>query len=204
MTQAFDTIGDVHGHAEALVALQSKMGYEQRKGTWRHSERTVIFLGDFVDLGPQQADTVMIARRMVEAGAALAVMGNHELDAIAWYLPDPTIPGEYLRPHFSEKWGAKNRHRHAAFLAEVKGKPQLHQEIVEWFLSLPLWLDLEDVRVVHACWHLRLMQYLSPLLLPGQRLSVELMAEATREPGSDEEMDSSEPSPFQVDGSQIN
>ena len=198
MTQAYDIIGDVHGHAEALIALLRKMGYEERNGAWRHPERAVIFLGDFVDLGPQQVDTVMIARRMVEAGSALAVMGNHELNAIAWFLPDPAIPGEYLRQHFSEKWGNKNRHQHAAFIAEVEGKPQLHREIVEWFLSLPLWLDLEGVRVVHACWHPTLMRYLEPLLLSGQRLSKELMAEATREPDSDEEKDSLEPSIFKA------
>jgi hypothetical protein len=198
MTEAYDIIGDVHGQAEALTTLLSKMGYERKNGAWRHSERQVIFLGDFVDLGPQQVDTVMIAQRMVEAGSALAVMGNHELNAIAWYLPDPASPGEYLRPHFSEKWGNKNRHQHAAFLAEVENKPQLHKEIVEWFLSLSLWLDLEDVRVVHACWHPTLMQYLSPLLLPGQRLNKELMAEATREPESDAEKDTPEPSPFKA------
>lgn len=198
MTQAYDIIGDIHGQAEALTTLLCKMGYEQKNGAWRHSERQAIFLGDFVDLGPRQVDTVMIAKRMVEEGSALAVMGNHELNAIAWFLPDPAIPGEYLRPHFSEKWGNKNRHQHAAFLAEVEGKPQLHREIVEWFLSLPLWLDLEGVRVVHACWHPNLMRYLEPLLLSGQRLSKELMAEATREPDSDEEKDSPEPSIFKA------
>jgi hypothetical protein len=98
MTNAYDVIGDIHGHAEALTALLIKMGYEERNGAWRHPERKVIFLGDFVDLGPRQVDTVMIARRMVEAGAALAVMGNRELNAIAWYLPDPTIPGGVLAP----------------------------------------------------------------------------------------------------------
>jgi hypothetical protein len=194
MTQAYDIIGDIHGHSEALTALLSKMGYEQKNGTWRHPERKVIFVGDFVDLGPKQVDTVMIAKHMVETGSALAVMGNHELNAIAWYLPDPANPGEYLRPHFSEKWGSKNRLQHAAFLAEVEDKPEMHREIIEWFLSLPLWLELEEVRVVHACWHPALMQYLAPTLGPGQSLSKDLMSDVTREPESDGERQSNEPS----------
>jgi hypothetical protein len=103
-----------------------------------------------------------------------------------------------LRPHFSEKWGTKNRKQHAAFLAEVEDNPQLHREIVEWFLTLPLWLELEEIRAVHACWHPILMRYLTPPLLSGQRLSSDLMAEATREPDTEEEKNSPEPSIFKA------
>ena len=61
---------------------------------------------------------------MVDAGSALAVMGNHELNAIAWHTPDPDEPGEYLRPRIPQpKWGAKNRTQHEAFLAEVEADP---------------------------------------------------------------------------------
>jgi hypothetical protein len=63
--------------------------------------------------------TVKLARRMVEKGAALAVMGNHEFNAIAWHTPDVRHLGEYLRPHQSPQWGDKNRKQHAYFLAEV-------------------------------------------------------------------------------------
>lgn len=158
------------------------MGYSiSDAGVWRHPERQAIYVGDFVDLGPRQVETVMLVKRMVESGSALAVLGNHDLNAIAWYLPDPASPGDYLRSHFSEKWGDKNRSQHAAFLAEVEGKPELHREIIDWFLTLPLWLDLPELRVVHACWHTRFIEYLSPILLPGARLSERLMPTATRE-----------------------
>lgn len=50
-----------------------------------------------------------------------------------------------LRPQHGQM-GAKNRHQHQHFLAEVEGSP-LHDEIVDWFLTLPLWLDLPDLRV---------------------------------------------------------
>ena len=46
--------------------------------------------------------------------------------------------------------GRKNRKQHAAFLAEVEGKPALHAEIIDWCLTLPLWLELPDLLVVHA------------------------------------------------------
>lgn len=77
MIRPYDIIGDIHGHADALIALLKSMGYEDRNGAWRHPERQAIFVGDFIDRGPQQIQTVMIARRMIEAGSAQAVMGNH-------------------------------------------------------------------------------------------------------------------------------
>ncbi len=83
----YDLIGDIHGYASALKCLLRKLGYQEREGTWQHVERKVIFLGDFVDRGPEQVETVQIARRMVEAGHALAVMGNHEFNAVAWATP---------------------------------------------------------------------------------------------------------------------
>lgn len=49
---AYGIIGDIHGHSTKLEALLGKMGYRQTGGTWRHPDRTVIFVGDFVDRGP--------------------------------------------------------------------------------------------------------------------------------------------------------
>ena len=146
--QPYDIIGDIHGQADKLEALLRKLGYREAAGVWHHPERQVIFVGDFIDRGPAQLRSVNIARRMVDAGTALAVMGNHELNAIAWHTPNARQPGEYLRPHRSVKWGNKNRQQHERFLAEVEQQPKLHAELIDWFLTLPLWLELTRLRVV--------------------------------------------------------
>ena len=39
----YDIIGDIHGHADDLTALLKVLGYEERGGLWRHSERTAVF-----------------------------------------------------------------------------------------------------------------------------------------------------------------
>ena len=196
--QAFDIIGDVHGQADKLEALLGKLGYHHASGAWQHPERQVIFVGDFVDRGPAQVRAVDIARRMIDAGAALAVMGNHELNAIAWHTPDVNNPGEYLRPHTSQKWGPKNRQQHAAFLAEVEHRPALHAALVDWFLTLPLWIDLPTLRVVHACWHTPFLAWLSPLLHRGRYLTRDLMVAATDEPDDEAEKDNGTPSMFKA------
>ncbi len=174
----YDIIGDIHGQAGKLRSLLKLLGYAERAGTWQHPDRTAIFVGDFIDRGPRQLETLNLVRRMVDDGHALAVMGNHEFNAIAWYLKDPVQEGEYLRPHGGEI-GEKNRHQHAAFLAEAEDKPE-HREAIDWFLTLPLWLELPELRVVHACWHPGHMSYLSSVLRSGNRLDDSLVAAASR------------------------
>lgn len=196
---SYDIIGDIHGHAEALKGLLRKLGYAVRFGTWRHPQgRTAVFLGDFIDRGPAQLETARIARRMIDAGSALAVMGNHELNAIAWATPDPQNPGEFLRPHEAPPNGPKNRAQHAAFLAEVERDPALHQELVGWFLSLPLWLELPGCRVVHACWHPHFLRWVEPMLSMDRILSRELIEAATREPEDKASKDTPEPTLFKA------
>jgi hypothetical protein len=172
----YDVIGDIHGHAGKLRVLLRKMGYRHHMGAWRHPERMAIFVGDFIDRGPGQLETIRIVREMLDAGTALAVMGNHELNAIAWYTPDPESDRESLRRHTPTK-----RVQHQAFLAETEHKPRLHQEVIDWFLTLPLWLDLPGLRVVHACWHPRYMAEIEPHLKSGRRLDPALVVAASRE-----------------------
>jgi hypothetical protein len=142
----FDVIGDIHGHADALHRLLKALGYEHWDGVYRHDTRTIVFAGDFVDRGPRQREVLRIAKAMVEAGSACAVMGNHEFNAIAWAIPDGN--GGFLRPRTP-----KNHAQHRAFLEQTGAGSEAHAEAVAWFRTLPLWLDLGGLRVVHACWH---------------------------------------------------
>ena len=171
----YDIIGDIHGHADALVALLGKMGYHKKGRIWHQDGHTAIFVGDFIDRGPGQLGTLDIVRPMIDEGGALAVMGNHEFNAIAWHTPDPERPGHYLREH-----SEKNQKQHQAFLNETAGRPELVQDLMTWFLKLPLWIDLPGLRVVHACWHPAHMEALAPQLEKGQRLNRGLVEAANR------------------------
>src|SRR5438045_6139783 len=93
----YDLIGDIHGHAEALRALLFKMDYRERDGVWQHPQRKVIFVGDYIDRGPQIRETLYLVRTMQERGEAIALMGNHEYNALAY---DYSLPnGSHLRQH---------------------------------------------------------------------------------------------------------
>lgn len=141
----YDLIGDIHGHADALERLLARLGYTRQKGVSKHPDRQAIFLGDFIDRGPKIRETLEIVRPMVESGAALSVMGNHELNALAFHTPDPTRPGEHVRPH-----SEKNSRQHAETRRQIPAGELF--SYLDWFRTLPLWLDLDGLRVVHACW----------------------------------------------------
>ncbi len=142
----YDLIGDLHGHADALIALLVKLGYQRQDGVPRHPQRQVIFLGDFIDRGPKIRELLEIVRPMVESGAALAVMGNHEFNALAYHTPDPHARGAFLRSHDKPN----NVRQHEQTMLQLS--PTELQSHLAWFRTLPLWLDFDGLRVVHACW----------------------------------------------------
>ena len=144
--QGYDVVGDIHGHADPMHRLLHKLDYAEIDGVFRHPERKMIFVGDFIDRGPQQREVLRIARAMCEAGSASAVLGNHEFNAIGWATQSEN--GDFLRSHSS-----KNAHQHAEFLRQLEENSAAHRDAVSWFKSLPVWLDLPGLRVVHACWH---------------------------------------------------
>lgn len=144
----YDIIGDVHGSAAKLEGLLVSLGYREFRGVYAHQDRQAIFVGDLVDRGPQQLRTIEIVRAMLEDGTAQIVMGNHEFNAISYAIESPSHPGHYLRDHTS-----KNFEQHSAFLEAVTFNSTRHREILSWFMTFPLWLDLDGLRIIHACWH---------------------------------------------------
>ncbi|KAM3110804.1 polynucleotide kinase-phosphatase [Phormidesmis sp. 146-33] len=75
----FDIIGDVHGCCDELETLLRTLGYQLKEQTYHHPEdRKVIFLGDLVDRGDRILDTLNLVQKMVAAGSALCVPGNHD------------------------------------------------------------------------------------------------------------------------------
>lgn len=174
-----DIIGDIHGHADKLEALLQALGYQLRKGAWRHPTRKAIFVGDLIDRGPGQLRTLELVRAMIDAGSARVAMGNHEFNAIAWATPDPENEGRHLRPRHGAK-GEKNRAQHEAFLAEIGADSAEHRAWTDWFLDLPLWIEEPGFRVVHACWSPRQVEALRPHLREGNRITPQLVEAASR------------------------
>lgn len=83
-TGSFDVIGDLHGCCDELLSLLKILGYqvENPDSLIPHitapEGRAAVFVGDFVDRGPDNVRTLLIVMAMVRSGAALAVPGNHD------------------------------------------------------------------------------------------------------------------------------
>src|SRR5260370_38633224 len=78
--QYYDIVGDIHGHADALRRLLIKTGYSEMQGAFRHAQRKMVFVGDFIYRGPEQRQVLRMGRAMCQAGRATAVVGNHEVN----------------------------------------------------------------------------------------------------------------------------
>lgn len=169
----YDVIGDVHGHGSELVELLERLGYRRSGGAFRHPERTAIFLGDWIDRGPEILQTLQVVREMVDGGAAQAVLGNHETNALAYATPRnaaqvPVGPRDWCRPRVG-----RNISIHAETLRQVSA--EAWSRWLDWFRTIPWWLDLGGLRCVHACWDEGAMRTLTRAFGPRWQGSPEVI-----------------------------
>ncbi|SMF40141.1 Calcineurin-like phosphoesterase [Alteromonadaceae bacterium Bs31] len=158
-SKGYDIIGDVHGCANTLELLLQKLGYENyaAAGEWplyRHPSRTAVFLGDVLDRGPRIRRALYIVKRMVDEGAAYCIMGNHELNALAYTTEAPPQSDKhYVREH-----NTRHNRQIAETLNEFAAYPEEWRMFLDWIQKRPLFLEFEAFRVVHACWDIALIK----------------------------------------------
>ncbi|UTW13778.1 metallophosphoesterase [Marinobacterium rhizophilum] len=146
--KGFDLIGDVHGCALSLSMLLERLGYRRERGTYCHPSRQALFVGDIIDRGPRIRESLHLVRDMVEAGAAQVVMGNHEYNFLCYCTPGRPGSGlDFLRSHTP---------RHHRVLKETldafASHPQEQADFLTWIRDMPIFLEFEHFRVIHACW----------------------------------------------------
>ena len=172
-----DLIGDIHGHAAALDRLLDALGYDRIDGVPRHPSRTAVFLGDYVDRGPEIRRTLETVRAMVDRGDAIALMGNHEYNAIAWFTPRPDKPDTPCRRHTPV--------RQQLFDTTLQSLGDATPEWIEWMRRLPMWLESDRLRAVHAGWCGRSVRFLAELTAPHRGVLAEPAMQTTCEPGTE-------------------
>lgn len=141
----YDIIGDVHGHADQLKDLLTKMEYKLVDNCYTHQTRKAVFVGDFINRGPKIRETILLIRKMVEKGSAYAILGNHELYAVLYYLRD--IEGKYYKKRIPKYQLQINQ-----TLAEFVSHKEELKSHLKWLRTLPMFLDFGKIRVVHASW----------------------------------------------------
>ncbi len=132
-----DVIGDVHGELNALHSLLSRLGYDPQRG--HPHGRQLIFVGDLCDRGPDSPGVIRLVQSLVDAGHAMALIGNHELNLLRreerhgddWFYGIDEDP-EYGR---------------CVPLSESE-----RADVLQFLGTLPLALERSDIRIVHAAW----------------------------------------------------
>ncbi|HNQ37147.1 MAG: metallophosphoesterase [Prolixibacteraceae bacterium] len=172
----YDIIGDVHGHATLLKNLLLSMGYVKSRSGYFHPERKAVFVGDFVNRGPEIRQSVELIRKMTEGGHALAVLGNHEINALLYHLK------REKKASLLDKMGKRYQSVEETIL-QFKNFQEEWKSHRKWLRTLPLFLELDGLRVVHACWTTRNIQVLKEELAPG-KLPKEVLRDLVLEPRS--------------------
>lgn len=160
-------IGDVHGMLAPLEKLLGRFGFTHEQGVYQHKNYKAVFLGDLVDRGQHQRGVLELVRKMVDAGHAYAVMGNHEHNTVGYYWQHPDTH-EYLVPHKTFRTDM-----HAAVLNDYPLQSAETQEMMQWLSRLPVYLELDGFRAVHACWHDASIDALQPFLNEHNQLQPE-------------------------------
>lgn len=162
-----DLIGDIHGHADKLEELLLKLGYSKSNGAYAHPDRKALFVGDYIDRGPKIRETLQIVRAMVDNGNAIALMGNHEYNALCFHFQE--TEGGHLRQHL-----IKNIIQHYETLKQFQNRQKEYDEYIAWFKTLPLYYETDQFKAVHACWDNDNIEYLRKTLV-NDRLTDELI-----------------------------
>ncbi len=115
--------------------------------------RRLVFVGDLTDRGPDSPSVVELVKALIEMERAQCVLGNHELNIILGLKKFDN--GWFFGEKFNDKTTGQPVIQH--LLTEQEAR----DEIVSFFATLPLVLQREDVRVVHACWQPEMVEMAS-------------------------------------------
>lgn len=137
---AIDIVGDVHGEFDALRSLMQQLGYSDHG---EHPQnRRLVFLGDLCDRGPDSPAVIRLVRQLVEREHAQCLLGNHEINILR------------ATPKNGNGWFFAHDHdrEHNRFTHCVQADALQRASISDFFDTLPLTLQRDDLRLVHAAW----------------------------------------------------
>lgn len=135
-----DIVGDIHGEYDAMCSLMGHLGYD-RQG--RHPDgRTLVFVGDFCDRGPDSPAVLALVQELVESRRAAAVLGNHEINLLR----------EDSKDGSGWFFDARMEKDQAKYAPYERPDPASRTRIVDFLSTLPIGLERADLRVIHAAW----------------------------------------------------
>lgn len=146
-------IGDIHGDLAALDKLFTRLPPMT-------PEDTIVFLGDYIDRGPDSAGVVARVRQLTEQGPAkvIALRGNHEdawLQVVTSGWPEFILPRgngcyECFRSYKGKPVPDEDELPTGDDLEAMLDGSFFPPDVIEWFKTLPYWYEDEHAIYVHA------------------------------------------------------
>jgi len=152
-------IGDVHGRADLLELMLELI--DAHIGGTSATDPKLVFVGDYIDLGP---DSAVVLARMQELQEAFpdnvtCLMGNHERMMLD-FLVDPTTRG----PRWMRAGAAETMRSFGVAIADLEESPEydafpaaahslrrrLPKATINWLENLPLSWSSGNLWAVHA------------------------------------------------------
>ena len=146
-------IGDIHGDLAHVFRLMASFPALV-------ASDTVVFMGDYVDRGPQSAEVIDFIRKLPVQTAAkvVALRGNHE---DAWLrvidrgwpefvLPPPNGCLAALRSFTGGEAPEENEMAEGAELDMMLSGSFFPEDVVTWMRDLPYWYEDDHAIYVHA------------------------------------------------------
>jgi len=127
---------DVHGMRHRLMDLLNRI-------PWRASSDTLIFLGDYIDRGPDSKGVLDIILDLMDVGVrVLCLRGNHE-----WMLESYLRDEETLLFLCNGGMATLNSYQQAPALGSDMILPERHRN---FFRQLLPWYEMDEFILVHA------------------------------------------------------
>jgi len=129
-------IGDIHGRHDLLRQILDRIS--EHAGD---RPRRLVFLGDYIDRGPDSAGVVETVRQLQDAASeeVVCLMGNHEAMLLA-AIGDPV----------STYWWLRNGGTATLCSYRAEAPDALPKDVLAWMAGLPTWFEDESHYFVHA------------------------------------------------------
>jgi len=135
-------VGDIHGMYEKLIMLMEKIQFDPE-------EDLLVFLGDYVDRGPDSVQCLQYVYDLQHSSpdSVVCLLGNHEV-MMSSYLMQKRGSYNALIADYADSWLENGGFETLQQLNELDKDKR--EELVEWATNLPIRFQYQEFFFCHA------------------------------------------------------
>ncbi|WP_299574045.1 hypothetical protein [uncultured Shewanella sp.] len=157
-------IGDVYGRLDKLHDLLTEIDFDIDDPESSIQFVKLVFCGNLIasteGKNIEHIALLTLVKDMVDKGHAYCLLGSNEFEVIGWSKHHPITDAPYLPVNLT----VEVNNTKPKFLSQFAQGDETLFQWVDWFMALPLYLDFEHIRAIHACWDNKVINELNPYL----------------------------------------